>query len=420
MKPILLFISCLLSAVCVFSQSTSLQWTREEKLPSSDIFTLFYYRDTLYAGGSDKIYIGRYGGQTWDSTAIVLPNLYSIDAITEFNNELYAASYSTGVFKSNDVGKHWQNITGGLFPYVSKFYEWKGNLYAATLGEGIYKLDSATHNTWTAFNNGVSLLSYNLYTITGNSNTLLAAGGANGNYLRLPASSTQWEEDLLEGTLRPGLWTYDATNSNDSFFVASSDGRGYVFMSTDDAHNWQNIGTFPSSGFLSLLNSQQAILLARYYFNGINNIEFYYRYKNLKSPWVSFSIVQNYDFAVAITGDRLWYGGGGGLYYMPLSNLPGITPVNNTDSLFLAGPVYPNPAAGQCHIDITLPGPQQLNADLYDAAGKHISIIADHQTLHNGNTTLNIDLQQLAAGMYFLHLMINGQSFTKKIIHIPG
>ena len=413
--------TCLLTATSIFCQPASLQWTREDKLPASNIFTLFYYRDTLFAGGSDKVYIGQHGGQTWDSTAIVLPNLYSIDAITEFNNELYVASYSTGVFKSSDLGRHWQDITGNIFPYVSRFYEWKGNLYAGTLGNGVYLL-GPNGNTWTEFNNGLYQITYNINTLTGNDRVLVGAGSPNGDYVRMQSPPTQWEYDLLEGTNMAGLSTDETVSANDTLFLSSLGRGSNVYTSTDDAVSWQKIGTFPSSTHMALVNAREAILLARNYFNGINNVQFYYRYKNGSTQWVSFSTVttETFCFEIAITGERLWYAATNGLYSIPLSSLPGITSYNTPSYSFSVGQVYPNPVTRTGNIDINLAAPDVLDAALYDATGKQVAIIANHQNLYSGHTTIPLNMNWFPAGMYFLHINIHGQSFTQKIIHAYG
>ena len=124
--------------------------------------------------------------------------------IIVYKDELYAAVPHKGVFKSPDGGITWQNIsTGLLFPDVSDFCEFKGDLYAATLGNSVFKLDPVNKDHWLFFGNGLSDLSANLNTISGNDNALVAGTNANGIYDYLPANSTTWEERFLAGRITP-------------------------------------------------------------------------------------------------------------------------------------------------------------------------------------------------------------------------
>ena len=93
--------------------------------------------------------------------------------------------------KARMDGITWQNISAGLlFPDVSDFCEFKGDLYAATLGNSVYKLDPVNQEQWLFFGNGLSDLSANLTSIAGNNNALVAGTNANGIYDYLPANST--------------------------------------------------------------------------------------------------------------------------------------------------------------------------------------------------------------------------------------
>lgn len=317
-------------ALIVYSSSSFSQWTRVQELPASEITSLFHKDSILYAGGKNIVYISRDKGHTWDSTTAI-PQFFQVDNIIVYRDEIYVACFSIGVFKSADEGNSWQNITVGIIPFVMDFVEWRGDLYAATSGSSMFKLDPITHASWLPFNNGLSNLSVNLTAIGANNNALVAGSLANGLYDYLPANTTNWEERFLLGQISPNEGVYDIITAHDTMFLAGSTGR--LYTSTDNGLNWNLFSQALPSTFTSLVNAKQALLLARNTFNVQNNTTFYYLKKDsLQFPFVQFSSVQDhFSFKLDIVGDRAWDASTKGLFYMPLSVFPGIT--NAEDSV---------------------------------------------------------------------------------------
>lgn len=320
----ILTLSFTLAALLFFSTSFS-QWTRVQQLPASDIYSLYRDGAILYGGGKGIIYLSSDNGLTWDSTNAI-PLFTRVDNIIVYKNELYAASYSIGIYKSPDKGVTWQNISTGIFPFVSDLCEWNGDLYAATLGSSVFKLDPVHRDKWSPFNNGLSNLSLNLNSIAGNNNALIAGTLANGMYDYLPVNSAVWEERFFLGQLRPTEAVYDIITAHDSLFVAGSTGTFYI--STDNGLNWSKFGNTLSSFFTPLVNAKQALLLSRNTFDGINNnTSFHYIKKEaLQESFIPFSFVGNhFSYKLEIYGGKLWDASTNGLFYMSLSDLPGIS-----------------------------------------------------------------------------------------------
>ncbi len=159
------------------------QWTRVEQLPSTDISSLYHKDNILYAGGKNVIYISKNNGLTWDSTNTI-PQLFLVTSIIVYRNELYAAAPHRGVFKSSDrgvtwQGTNWQDFNDSTFPDVADFCEFRGDLYVATLGNSVYKLNPVNGNSWLFFSNGFSNFSANLPVIASNGNAIIAGTLAN-------------------------------------------------------------------------------------------------------------------------------------------------------------------------------------------------------------------------------------------------
>src|SRR4030095_477593 len=326
---IVIILVLLLHCTCSFSQ-----WTRVQQLPSSDIFSLYHKDNILYAGGKDIIYFSDDSGQSWDSTSRI-PGFILVDNIIVYRNELYASSFSIGVFKSQDGGSSWQNINGGIFPFVSDFTEWNGELYASTLGSSVFKLDPVNRTSWSVFNNGLSSLSANLNSIAGNSTALVAGTLANGLYDHLPVNSSTWEERFLLGQINPTEGVSDIITAHDSLFLAGFTGSFY--MSLDNGLNWNKFGDRLPTQFSCMVNAKQALLTARNVFNGKNNSFYYYIKKDsLGGNFVNFSFLpEHFTYKLEIFGSKVWNASSNGLFYMSLSDLPGITDVESTPTIIL-------------------------------------------------------------------------------------
>ncbi len=336
------------------------QWTRVVQLPPSNIFTLFHKDDALYAGGTNVIYVSQDKGQTWSSTTAVpglSPDSSIIDNIAVYNNELYAASPSKGVFKSVDGGATWQDISAGITPSVSDFCLFRGNLYAATFGTGansIYILDTPGRNHWLAFSKGLSALSTNVNSITGTSNTLVAGTIANGLYDYLAPGSTTWEERFLTNPISVNEAAFDIISVHDTLFLPGK--TGFFYMSTDKGLSWSVFGDRLVTGASFIVNAKQALLSSRYIFDGSSNSSLFYYIKKdaLLQPFVQFSILHNFfTWKLDIVGDNLWAASDRGLFFMHLSVLPGITAAD--DSIDLSPlPVHFISVAASCTDSLVL------------------------------------------------------------------
>jgi len=319
----------------------------------------------------------------------------------------------------------------GIFPYVSGFSEWRGNLYAATLGGGLFKLDSAGRSNWSSFNNGLSSLSANINAVAGNNNVLIAGTLANRLYDRQAATDGVWDERFITGNNSPGDGVTDIVAAHDTLFMAT---YNLFYYSTDDGLTWHESGHTPRSTYTILLNAKQAVLMARNTFsNGINKTGFYYIKKDsLQQSVVPFSNVDNhFTYRMEILGDKLWDAGFFGLYYMSLSNLPGITAADAKDPVaggggdpgavhypFTVGQVYPNPLADYGRLDISLDTAKTITAFITDVSGKLVSMPANGLALPKGKATLSFRMGNVSSGVYFLRLSINDKIITRKIVHI--
>ncbi len=102
----------------------------------------------LFAGSAFRgIFKSEDGGKTWRSSGVGMDQNEQISSIVVDpirSNVLYAGSWKSGVFISEDGGKTWRLIKDGLRTRSVRALALSGDgnhLYAATRGEGVFRLD---------------------------------------------------------------------------------------------------------------------------------------------------------------------------------------------------------------------------------------------------------------------------------------
>lgn len=312
------------------------QWTRVPQLPATSIASLYHKSDTLYAGGENIIYISKDKGITWNPTSAI-PDLFLITRIIVYKNEIYAAAPHRHVAKSSDGGITWQNIvTGNDTLEVSDFCEFKGDLYASTLGNSVYKLDPVTRNNWLPFNNGLGTISLNLNAIAATSTTLVAGATGNGLYDYLPPNSATWEERFLLEQISPNEATAEIFTAHDTLFLAGLTGKYY--MSTDNGQSWTLFGNRLKTANTRSVNARQALITSVHFFSAgtFFTVFLYIKKDSLQNPFIEFSILPNhFSWKIDILGDKLWDASDAGLFFMPLSLLPGISAADDSLNITL-------------------------------------------------------------------------------------
>jgi len=88
----------------------------------------------------------------------------------------------------------------------------------------------------------------------------------------------------------------------------------------------------------------------------------------------------------------------------PLANDLGFAPISMT--------LYPNPSAGRVALQLTAPAQGDASIQVYSADGKWLK----SQTLASGEQSLQLDTQDLAAGLYLVRVKANGQFLTQRLI----
>ncbi|HYV55470.1 MAG TPA: YCF48-related protein, partial [Chitinophagaceae bacterium] len=222
--------------ITIFSISNSVaQWTRINAIPSQRIHALTLFGDTILAASdTNLIYRSVDGGVNWDSL-LVSNNSVAVISLNVIDNKIYVGTAHAGIFSSSDFGATWQNTGSTLFA-VAEIKKHDTDLYAATLGNGVYIFNQAS-GSWIPFNDSLPSYSVNVFTMTSTPNSLLIGPGANGTFYRYLFPAGGWHEEYYYGILRPGLKIDKLINNSDTVFAVNGN---RIIRSEDDGLTWSD------------------------------------------------------------------------------------------------------------------------------------------------------------------------------------
>ncbi|MDB5281631.1 MAG: hypothetical protein JWO06_706 [Bacteroidota bacterium] len=76
--------------------------------------------------------------------------------------------------------------------------------------------------------------------------------------------------------------------------------------------------------------------------------------------------------------------------------------------------IYPNPTSGELNINISGLSDRQMNVSVYDVCGRVVQTLKEEAI--SGNISMQVELNDYANGIYFLHLKANGFNVVRKIV----
>ena len=234
MKNFYLFHVLLLSLSPSFAQ-----WTKISSVPNNGVVSLVVDNDIIYAASDlNEIYKSS-DGIVWSSIRVSNGALH-ISSIIFFDGKIYVGTFNFGVFVSIDNGNTWQSNGSGP-SQISGLAVHNNVLYAATLGDGVAVLDSAT-GRWSSFNNSLPSYSVNVHSVASSPGSLLIAAGVNGTFYRYDFNVSEWNEEYYFGRLRPGLQINRLISVADTLWAVNGN---HIINSNNGGVSWQDdkVGT---------------------------------------------------------------------------------------------------------------------------------------------------------------------------------
>jgi len=76
---------------------------------------------------------------------------------------------------------------------------------------------------------------------------------------------------------------------------------------------------------------------------------------------------------------------------------------------------YPNPFTSSTTVEFTLPSPERVRLEVYNALGRRVATLVDGR-LAAGRHVLRLDAAELPPGMYSCRLITSGQVYTRTMM----
>lgn len=355
-------------------------------------------KSTDYGISWDTIYIGP--GQTrWG---------FAFDTLGNPGN-MYVSNYSTGILKSTDAGL---NFT--VIPRTSLFSKFPQNI--ACTKSGIIFVTTLTGflrstNQGATFDSVLSgqyccpilidRFDENIVYIGGNSD-----GGAGNGFFRSTDGGVTFSENLNPGKK---CENFCQTVSGDLYQVSATYPYN-IDKSTNRGSNWTTISNAPDVPRTIIIDG-----LGHYFLGGEGGV---YKSSNGGINWFNYNLHGTIR-PIIIANKYLLAGGVSNLNGVYLTILPAITGVyNNQSNLitedFTLYQIFPNPFNPATKIVYELKHANFVSLKIYDALGNEIREI-DNGFKNAGKHEINFGGENLASGLYFARLNVNGNISTKKI-----
>ena len=98
---------------------------------------------------------------------------------------------------------------------------------------------------------------------------------------------------------------------------------------------------------------------------------------------------------------------------LTLTSFVGVEEIKNTAAL---EPCSPNPATNVANIIYSIASHSNVSVDLYDVTGQKVRSILNNASQTEGRYKIPTDVSDLANGMYFYRLTVDGKTLTQKLV----
>lgn len=391
--------------VFFFPVNLSTQWVQVSSGVGSQVMSLAYSGNNLYAGGYG-VYLSTNNGANWTQTSL---SNHNIRSITAYGNYVFAGTYShDGVFRSTNNGASWQQV--GLNNISIVEFGVNGiYIFAGTLDSGIY-VSSNNGSNWTKTNSNI----HSAYSFAESGIMNLAGTDGGGVYLSTN-NGTSWNFAGLNTH-----FVYSLAVLGNNVFAGTYFNHG-VFRSTDNGTSWtqtslnnQNIYSLNVSGNTIFAGTGLYPYANGFYVSNDYGANWIQKNEGLGNLFIHALCVMN-NFVFAGTD-------GAGVFRRQLNELIGITPVSSIiPDQFSLSQNYPNPFNPVTKIRFSIPKIETSQRDVYtklvvyDLLGREVQKLVNENLLP-GTYEVEFEGRNLPSGVYYYKLTWNGNSDTKKLI----
>jgi hypothetical protein len=401
----------------------SADWTPISAVPASTMFTVGAKGDTIVAGADTSVFVSTNGGASWKGSSKPTAKVAAIDAVLMRNGRLYAGTLGQGVFISDDLGTTWQafneGLVGGIVDSqldIADFAVRGDNLFAATLGAGVYVRNLAAAGTWSHFGEEFEPnQASNVNAIALGGTRLVAGAGGNGSVFFRDPGDAEWTISWLDNVgLRPGVQAQSVAWTGNGWLVGTAVG---VFSSHLGQEPWTRtdlgLGTIVNSSFAT--GGAQvfaAFDIVNPFFNGVV-IE---QTGDDGANWQIQDILPGlYVYRVAMVGNDLYAARADGLW----RNTVGTASVASSGGpggvrFALAGR---QPVGDDVHFRFELPEGGTATIEVFDVAGRRTGdrLLGSWPA---GAHEVSWSARGLAPGVFLARLTAGARQEVVRLVHV--
>ena len=370
------------------------QWVQSSGLDGGQVNCFAVYGTNLFAGTfSGGIFRSTDNGTVWTTENVGLPMNAMVNAFTVSTTNLFAGVFGAGLFRSTDNGTNW-TVTSLTNPEVLALATSGTNIYAGTYFDGVIRSTNNGAN-WT----GVGLTNIIVQALAVSGTDLFAATKGGGVF-RSTDNGTSWT------AVKTGLTNLNvnalAVSGTHLFAGTSYFGVGGVYRSTDNGTNWTAV-----NGGLPLFPTIYAFAVSgTNIFAGINPGGVYLSTDD-GTNWdaVNTDSMNTFVSALAVYGTHLFAGTSNGVWRRPIAEM--VTSVSLSSSElpreFGLEQNFPNPFNPTTVVRYQLPVASLVRLSVFDLLGREVAVLVNERR-NAGVYQVKFDGSNLASGVYFYRL----------------
>jgi photosystem II stability/assembly factor-like uncharacterized protein len=362
---------------------------------------LFRDDNTIYSGNANGIYKTNDDGNTWENISTGLPLGVVVNSIAKSGNNLIIGTKGFGIFLSTDNGGTWISSNNGLtvnniyFSNVSTLFSYNGRVFMGAkenltfFNNGALFISDNNGLSWTKSSDGLpqnfnvtSICNYNQYIIIG--------GGSHGVFLSVD-NGANWLFDGLNASIK-------SLCSNSTGYYAAS---GNTVYKTDDLGNTWTSHTFNNGSGINSITIINNVIYT------VQDNELHYLNNGNWTSFDSGCLGLNRKCLISNSSGELFIGASASNEdgYFVLNN--GVSKYNgaisdvNEKDINTEITVYPNPTSHS----ITIKGETNMNQNfkIYDQMGREV-----FKGKLTGKDT-EVNFSALSKGIYTLKIEGNYQ-----------
>ncbi|MGA2669084.1 MAG: YCF48-related protein, partial [Ignavibacteria bacterium] len=357
--------------------------------------------------GNDQIMYSPDGGTTWSiqptETSAYQASLYSISMINTSTG--YAAGSTGIILKTTNGGNNWRTLTSptsndlNKIDFINSSTGWvfgiSGTIYKTTNGGGNWLQETAT---------GVSGTISGAYMVDANTGWLIGPGGI---ISKTTDSGYNWSPQTANAGTHT-LYSIKMLNANTGYLC----GYTVVRKTINGGNTWDSvltpsaISTYFSLDFIDVNNG----IIAGY--GGQIT-----RTTDGGQSWTVYYIgTDNAIYATYMTSPDTIFAAGdeASIYKFPMGMTKVLEWNNQVPTKYVLYQNYPNPFNPSTTIRFSLPKSGNISLRVYDITGREVKTLLNNEQLNRGTINLTFDGSNLASGVYFYSLSVDGNMIGSK------